>query len=458
MKLPVHLLSDNFVKTNHITEDTPFEIEKIEARSLLCPGRFDLAAKIAYIEARENGADMTFARELYGKHIEAFSEGTFTEPGDKNKTSLDQFFTAFDTLIDDYKAHGFCAEKSLVPVGENNIILDGAHRTACAIYFGGTVTAITFPKLKVNFDYRYFRGRRLSEEMQEYMAVVYSRYAPKPIYLACLWPVASEEKRSEAVRLIEAEHAIVYSTSVSLTKVGLRNFMLQIYQQQDWIGTIENHFAGIMGKVDDCFVPSSPMEAILFEGGELDGVLRMKDRIREIFKLGKHAIHISDSNEETRLMAALLFHENSRHALNYGKPDVYPERFCEMIRYKWTDAKLNRNATLSYYGIEDIGEITPNDSVVDAFNPRTYFVYNGMKIPALTALREGNFQYNSEIERKITKLTKQLTRNNRNRQVEDIRTVWTWRIKKTKLRCMQIAMHITQKVGVYDIIYKIRHR
>lgn len=458
MTLPVHLLSDNFVKTNHITEDMPFEIQEIKASSLLCPERFDLAAKIAYIEARENGADMTFARELYRKHIEAFSEGSFTEPGDENKTSLDQFFAAFDALIDDYKEYGFQAEKSLVPMGANNIILDGAHRTACAIYFGGTVTTIAFPQLKVNFDYRYFRSRRLSEEMLEYMAVVYSRYAPRPVYMACLWPAANREKRPGAVRLIEAEHGIVYDTSIALTKAGLRNFMLQIYQQQDWIGTAENHFAGVMGKVDACFAPNSPIETILFEGGELENVLRMKERIRNIFNLDKHSIHVSDSNEETRLMAALLFSENSRHALNYGKPDAYPERFYEMMRYKGTNASLNRNATISYYEIADMGEIIPDASVVDVFNPRSYFVYDGMKLPTLTTLKNLDFQYNGEIERKIVKLTRSLTKNNKNRQIEDARTVWAWRIKKSKLRCKQIAMRITQKIGIYDVIYKIRHR
>ena len=82
----------------------------------------------------------------------AFSEGTYTEPGDENKTSLDKFFSVFDELIDDYKENGFDSNKSLIPIGRNNIILDGAHRTACAIYYGGTVSAISFPQFEVNFD------------------------------------------------------------------------------------------------------------------------------------------------------------------------------------------------------------------------------------------------------------------------------------------------------------------
>ena len=144
MKLPLHLLSENFVKTKKITKDTPYEIREMDAKELLCPERLDLAAKIAYIEAREKGGDMSFARELYRKHIEAFSEGNYTEPGDENKTSLEKFFSVFDELIDNYRENGFDSDKSLVPIGRDNIILDGAHRTACAIFFGGKISVIFF--------------------------------------------------------------------------------------------------------------------------------------------------------------------------------------------------------------------------------------------------------------------------------------------------------------------------
>ena len=458
MELPLHLLSKNFVETKKITKDTPYEIREIDARELLCPERFDLAAKIAYIEAREKGEDMSFARELYRKHIEAFSEGTYTEPGDENKTSLDRFFSVFDELIDNYKENGFDSDKSLVPVGRDNIILDGAHRTACSIYFGGKISVISFPRFEVNFDYRYFRGRRLSEEMLEYMAVIYSRYASKPLYLACLWPVSTIAKRPQAMEIITAQHGIVYDNSVMLNKNGLRNFMMQIYQHQDWIGTPDNHFAGVMGKVDACFAPNTSTETILFEGGALEEVLQMKNRIRDVFMLDKHAVHISDSNEETKLMASLLFSANSRHALNFGKPDTFPQCFCEFKEIKESGVHLGISATLAYYGIAVVGEMAADNKVFDELNPRTYFVFDGLKFPALVQVEENLSVDDIEISKKIAALLKLDENNARKRKLEDFKTTFIWKAQKVELRCKQIAMKVTQKIGLYEVLHRLHNR
>lgn len=460
MELPIHLLSDNFVKTKHITKDTPFQIEEICGRALLCPERLDLAAKIAYIEAREKGGNMDFARELYRKHIEAFSEGYYTEPGDENKNALDKFFSVFNDLIDDFKAGGFNSEKSLIPVGRNNIILDGAHRTACAIYFDKTVSVIRFPQFEVNFNYSYFRERRLSEEMLQYMAVKYSEYSQKNLFFACLWPISAAAKRPTAIEAIASQYAIVLDSTVMLQKNGLRNFMLQIYQHQNWVGTPGNHFSGVMGKVEACFAPGKTTEAIMFEGGSLESVLAMKDEIRNIFQIDKHAIHISDSNEETKLMAELLFNGNSVHALNYGKPDYFPEMFFRLKERLHEQLAFNHLATLSYYGIAEGKILCSESAVFDSGNPRTFFVFNGQKLPALTTVKElVHKSENKELYVQIKNLLQSTGGDvTFKRVIEDMQTRMTWQTQKTILRCKQIGMHITQKIGIYDFLHKILHR
>lgn len=459
MELPTHLLSENFVKTRKITPDMPFEIQEVNARTLLCPERIDLAAKIAYIEARENGGDMAFARELYRKHIEAFSEGYFVEPGDASKVSLEAFYSAFDSLIDDFKVNGFDSEKSLIPVGEGNILLDGAHRTACAIYFQKTVTVIRFPAFTASFDYRYFRQRRLSEEMLAYMAVIYSRYAQTQLYMACLWPAAVESRRENAVERIREDHRIVLDKTIMLQKSGLRNFMLQIYQHQGWIGTPETHFPGVMGKVDACFVPGVCTEIVLFEGGTLDEVLAMKDSIRGIFQIGKHAIHISDSNEETRLMAELLLNENSLHALNYGKPDTFPDWFRKFKELRSSVASLNAAATASYYGIQGSEKAVLSENLVNPFDPRSYFVFDGVKFPALSVIKDSLNGTDSALSREVNALLRKGGANSvRKRKYEDAKTRFIWSAQKAELCCKQFAMRITQKMGLYEFLHKLHHR
>ena len=460
MELPIHLLSDNFVNTKHITKDTPFVLENVRGRDLLCPARLDLAAKIAYIEARETGSDMSFARELYRKHIEAFSEGCYTEPGDASKDSLEKFFSVFDDLIDDFKENGFDPEKSLIPVGRNNTILDGAHRTACAIYFDKTVTVIRFPEFEVNFNYSYFRSRRLSEEMLQYMAVKYSEYARSNLYIACLWPVSAGAKQPKAVEVIANRYGIVLDSTIMLQKNGLRNFMLQIYQHQDWIGTLENHFEGIAKKADSCYVSGNTTRAILFEGDDLDTVLAMKDQIRDFSQMDENAMHISNSNEETRLMTGLLFNENSVHALNYGKPDFFPELFQRLNRKQQSMVEWNHWATLGYYGVAAGETICSVQAEFDSANPRTYFVFDGWKLPALTTVKDIVRNYgNKEIYLQVKKLLKSTGGDvTLKRLVEDLRTRIVWKSQQTVLRCKQIVMKITMRMGIYDFLHRILYR
>ena len=455
MSVPLNLLSKNFVKTRNITHDTAYAIERVNAIDLLCPQRIDLTAKIAYIESKVNGADMSFARELYRKHIEAFSEGYFTEPGDENKTNLEAFFSAFDDLIENISKNGFDESLSLIPVGKNNIILDGAHRTACAIYFQKEVTIIRFDDLEVNFDYTYFRKRHLSEEMLEYMAVLYSKYCVKNLYFACIWPVANESLRTDAIDMIRKDHRIVLDTNLILRKNGLRNLMIQIYQHQDWIGSIDNHFQGVMGKVDDCFAPGKRIEAIMFESGELAEIISLKDRIRSLFKIDKHALHISDNSMETNLMASLLLNENSRFALNYGRPDEFTEAFENMNRIKSDSLVLNEAATLAYFGICS-RKISVSDNSVDCYNPRTYYIYDGMKLPIIGIVvknldSKDRMVYTNTM--RMARLSKSQFQNNH--RFEDYKTSLTWTFRKTVIKFKQLAMRITKRLGVYELLHSL---
>ena len=305
MGFPYHLLSDNFIKTRGINDSTKYEILEVDPRILLTPERIDLAAKIAYIRAVDTKIDLEFAKELYVKHIEAFSDGYFNEPGDDNKTSIDDFFREFNALIKSIKEEGFDNSKSLIPVGKDNIILDGAHRTACAIYFNKPVQIIKFDDFEFNFNYEYFRGKRLTEELLGYMAIDFARYSNSKLYCACIWPASPVEKRKQVLDLINKNGKIIYERDVQLDFEGLRNLMVQIYGHQEWIGSTDDEFIGVNGKVDPCYVPGVPCKIVLFEGGELEEVLKMKDDIREIFNIGKHALHISDTLEETQLMTSL---------------------------------------------------------------------------------------------------------------------------------------------------------
>lgn len=457
MAVPLHLLSKNLIKTWHITEDTPCSIEEVDANSLLTPQRIDLAAKLAYIEARESGVGIDFAKELYVKHIEAFSQGTFTEPGDDQKTSIDAFFSVFDALIDEIRTSGFNDSRSLVPVGANNVILDGAHRTACAIYFRKPLKIIRFQEFSVDFGYEYFQSRRLSKELLGYMANIYTSYTDHPVYCACLWPISDPGMRKQALEIIKKQYGIIFCKEVMLSQTGLRNLMLQVYQHQDWIGTPETHFAGVMGKVNACFAPGISTEVVLFEGGALEDVLAMKDEIRNIFKLDKHAIHISDSNPETKLMAALLLNDNSCHALNYGKPDTFPE-FWDVLLQTAEEKQLSDDCSLAYYGIRGGKRLICEGSDRCANDPRMYFVCMGRKLPALHIVKEQLDRHSAEYEAVSCILRRSNTQSDAKRKLEYWKTSFIWNSQKMILRCKQIVAKMADAIGLYEKLHIIHDK
>ena len=458
MGFPYHLLSDNFIKTRGINDSTKYEILEVDPRILLTPERIDLAAKIAYIRAVDTNIDLEFAKELYIKHIEAFSDGYFNEPGDDNKTSIDDFFRKFNELIKSIKEEGFDNGKSLIPVGKDNIILDGAHRTACAIYFNKPVQIIKFDDFEFNFNYEYFRGKRLTEELLGYMAIDFARSSNSKLYCACIWPASPVEKRKQVLDLINKNGKIIYERDVQLDFEGLRNLMIQIYGHQEWIGSTDDEFIGVNGKVDPCYVPGVPCKIVLFEGGELEEVLKMKDDIREIFSIGKHALHISDTLEETQLMTSLLFSNSSVLSLNFGKITKNPDLYKNLKTITKSNTVLPPEYTLAFFGIRNLSaNFAETDVITENF--REYFVYDGLKLMAIDIVKKfldnENVSLSNEENAALSKLLDKIKNQEEDRQREYKKIMRAWKKEKRILLVKQLAAKIAGKLGIYEMLHRL---
>lgn len=186
---PYNLLTDYFITENNITEHTQYEIFEVDARELLVPNRIDLIVKYYYIDCKYRNINLEYAKKLYSDHIEAFSAGRFEEPGSPEKNSIEVYLNDFDNLITDIKKNGFDSRISLVPLGDNNEILDGSHRVSCAAYFNKKVTVIKFKGLKRKFNYEFFRDRLLDRNSLDFIMLNYS-LLKSDLYLACIWPRA----------------------------------------------------------------------------------------------------------------------------------------------------------------------------------------------------------------------------------------------------------------------------
>lgn len=422
--IPINLLTEYLVENLHIDLEQEYEIESIPARTLLKAQRIDLMAKWIYIDTYEKHMNMYHARELYIKHIEAFTEGKYVEQGNENKNSLQKYIYEFEQLIQQFKEKEFDSNISLIPVGKNDVLLDGAHRSACAAYYNKNVTVIRFPQLERKYDYSFFRQQQLGEIYLDRMTLKYCQLHDN-LYIACFWPVADnrelQEKSLQILRKIGG--LIVYDKSIKLNYRGVFNFMLQIYGHQEWTGSYENKHVGIKDKADACFAKNRPMRIIMFEGGSLEQVIEAKQKIRNLFGLQNHAIHISDNDKETLMMAELLFNPNSIHHLQFGNPDKYVKfnYLFDAYRNRLLGTKreqmyiIDSSCVLAVYGVRDCrdldfltddsewentmrgcGEIDNHESQFQYYHasikdllyaPEYYFTYQGMKFTSLDVLK-----------------------------------------------------------------------
>lgn len=323
-KYPFNLITQFVIDSYHIDMNQFYEICEIPARELITYNRFDLMAKWLYIDAKEKGLTSGYGYRVYYDNINAFSGGRFLEPGTDEKDSFAKYIDDLNQLIIEMKGKGFDASKSLIPLAADDEMIDGSHRVSTAAYFDKKVAVIRFPELRRvnNYDYAFFRKYLMSDESMGYMAIQYAHLKDN-CYMACLWPKADAGRMGEVEGLLQSIGHIVYAQDVYLTYQGMCNLMTQTYGHQSWTGSIENHFSGVRGKVDACYMEKRPVRTYLFEAPDGDSVVEIKRQIREIFQIGNHSIHISDNWNETLDMAELLYNRNSVEFMNRANPYKY---------------------------------------------------------------------------------------------------------------------------------------
>ena len=210
-----------------------YDIEYVNARDLLVPERIDLIAKYKYIEAYEKKYETSFFLELYKRTIEAFSNGIYVEPGKEDKNSFQKYIEQFNNLIDDIKQNGIDESISIVPVGANNIILDGAHRVSIAAYFNLKVPVIRFDTAYVNYGPYFFEQRLLSEEDIKYLITEYCKIK-NDVYAICLWPRCDKQSFTSSFEYIKENLNIIYrdyQRHFSDTKNTVCNTLLKLLEK-----------------------------------------------------------------------------------------------------------------------------------------------------------------------------------------------------------------------------------
>ncbi len=373
-----------------LDENEQYNISKTKAIDLLTPNRLDLVAKYMYLFFKHNHIKSNLAEEVYKNHIEIFSEGKFYEPGSDTKKTYDDFIKEYDQIYKDIKKNGFNAEKSLIPIGNDGVIINGGHRTATAIFLNKEVTTLEIHNHPgPHFDYKYFERGRMPREYLDFLALNYVKLTPKPTFAICLWPRAvSMNKTKECEALIAENTSIIYKKVLPLSKIGLKDLMMHLYHNEKWVGPEKSNFMGVYGKLDVCYAESDTI-IYFVEAKNLATIIDLKNQIRSIFGIDKHSVHITDTENETYLAADLVLNPNGLLALNCGYPDKLNPKL-DSLRNKTNGLKsqkviLGPSYTLQYFGYDikikgddfrDINSLT-RDVV---FDTRNFFFYRGFKL------------------------------------------------------------------------------
>ncbi|BAS67692.1 hypothetical protein [Bathymodiolus septemdierum thioautotrophic gill symbiont] len=389
-----------------------YKIKNIPAIRLLTWNRFDLAFKLLYLEMLD--CDLVFSRKIYAEHIRALSLGKFTEPGNDSKNSIGKFIDEFDAIFKSIKNSGFDAGKTVIPLSHNNTIANGAHRVASVIFLNKSIDCVQINTNNHRYDYRFFYDRNMSNEVLDIGATKFIEYADN-VFIAFIWPTA--QKHDQEIESVIPN--IVYRKEIKLNPNGAHNLLSQIYYGEEWVGNVENDFKGVKAKLLECFKTFEPIRVVAFQAEDLNEVVKIKDKVRDIFNVGKHSIHITDTKEEAIRVARLVFNDNSIHFLNHAKPNKYLSTYEKINQFKKflknnsldaSNVLLDSSFILSLYGLREAndidffveGEVQYNDNEINTHdeelkhhreskiemirNPKFYFYFDDLKFISFSQL------------------------------------------------------------------------
>ncbi len=397
---------------------------KMHPRLLLTRNRFDLMAKYIYAKFRKSGIDSGWGLHVYYEHIRAFNN--FQEPGSEEKTGKDAFIAAFHNILESIKKEGFDEDTSIVPLLDENLILDGSHRTVACLLYDKEVACLRVDinplvnRAVLEYSYSYFREKGLANTCSDAMALEYCRLKSNT-YVVTVFPSAVG-KDEQVKKVIQEYGEIIYEKSVHLLNEGPINLIKQIYGNENWLGNWSDDFRGARAKAAACFRYNGLARVFIVESDNLENVTKAKAKIRKLFNIDKHSVHINDTHEETIHLAQILLNDNSIHFLNYARPKNYAKFYQLLANYQeWLAEKnldkecfcIDSSAVMAAYGIRAPGDLDflhhgyeqiisdkddiesnndkqpyhakPVDDII--YNPENHFYYNGLKFATLDIIK-----------------------------------------------------------------------
>lgn len=356
-KINPYLLQSNFLST----ADTN-KIIKVSSKYLLNINRFDLLAKLDYLNNFQYSDRSDWSTTIYLEHIKAFNN--FHEQDGSGKDGATNFLEGFNKLYKSFRQQGFDKDISIIPIDKDGVIIDGAHRLACSIRLNLDVYCWVTDRAAKKYSYQYFMDKGFPYECVDYLILQYCALKDNT-YSVLMFPAAIEH--GEATKKILGKYSnIVFEKIVNLPYIGLFNLVRQIYHGEEWLGTWETSFSGAHSKTKNCYKKNRKTTLYILECDNQDNLISAKKEIRDINKIENHSVHINDTHEETLVIASAILNQNSINFLKYSKPKVFNTFYSLFYQYlKWLNEEnihtdtvcIDGSSVMSAYGIRDAQDL-----------------------------------------------------------------------------------------------------
>ena len=357
---------------------------------LLTHKRLDVVVK--YLYASNLSSD--YYKNIYKEHLDVLN-GFYEK--DPRKSGFQDFDDAFKSIINN-------VVDEPVPVNDEGHLANGSHRLASALFHQrpiNTRDTNSDENYPVECDYKFFIKKGLSSQILKRSALEYAKLKSNT-HVICLFPIA-HTRLDEVMDIINEHCNIFYHSSETLNSRGQIGLIKEIYLKDGWANE-----QGIQRKCDQCFMGKTNITFVLVDAKDLETVKEMKKKIRSLFNVGNHSVHINDTHEEAVRIAKTVFNDNSINFLNNRKIATFSNYKNLMSAINPNDNTVITGSTvLSLYGLRDCKDIdliyhenAPADShnqylethyklsVDDIVNdPRNHLYYNGYKYVSLGVIK-----------------------------------------------------------------------
>ena len=415
---------------------------KVDPLLFLNSSRFDILAKYIYGLLLLKERETSYGEDLYYNHLKVWND---CQHGD-GKKGIEEYKSSFKELLSSIQKEGFNPQKSKVYSTADYRLINGGHRAAACILLHKPICFSEGGKGQTNVDYKYFKNKKnfvkegLEAKYCDSIALEYCKIKPNT-FIATIFPSADGDIE-EAERIIETKADIFYKKNLKLTPNGALNLMRQMYNGEQWGGTLNNNYGGLKEKARLCFQKEGDVNVYAITVNDPKDTVLIKEEVRKVFGIGNHSIHINDTWEETFRLSRGFFNNNSIDMMNVMKPNYYPDfeqlssfvylsllrngldpdNYCitassVLSRLGLREGKdldyLHRGPTLEGHpSVDSHNEYSKgryNKTIDDIiYNPENHFYFNGLKYASLGVVKALKEKRNEEKDQKDIRLIDQL--------------------------------------------------